>query len=116
MDSKRKQFFKNVEKIGKKPLVFLWVVTREEEYNPGQFILIFLVLVDLIPRVGFTEWNTVSPTIGRRRINHSTWALQWFQWMDKTGAIYGWKDFTQTLTARFGPSGFYDWTGLLVKL
>lgn len=43
-------------------------------------------------------------------------ALQWFPWMERSGAIDGWKDFTQALTNRFGPSGFDDPMGLLTKL
>lgn len=43
-------------------------------------------------------------------------ALQWYRWMNKTGAIDGWKDFTHALHERSGPSGFEDPIGLLAKL
>lgn len=43
-------------------------------------------------------------------------ALQWFWWLDKAGAIYRWNDFTKTLMARFGPSGYDNPINLLAKL
>lgn len=43
-------------------------------------------------------------------------ALQWFQWIDRSGVLDGWRDFTEALNAQFGPSGSDDPTGLLAKL
>lgn len=45
-----------------------------------------------------------------------TKALQWFSWVEHSGAIDGWHDFTQSPNARFSPSGYDDPTGLLAKL
>ncbi|XP_043724096.1 uncharacterized protein LOC122671070 [Telopea speciosissima] len=43
-------------------------------------------------------------------------ALSWFQWMQSSGLINGWKGFLQALTLRFGPSLFEDHRGALAKL
>lgn len=43
-------------------------------------------------------------------------ALQWFRWMDRSGAIEGWSDFPQSLNVRFCPSGYNEPIGLLARL
>ncbi|XP_043725460.1 uncharacterized protein LOC122672017 [Telopea speciosissima] len=43
-------------------------------------------------------------------------ALQWFQWMFRSGQFSTWPAFTQALEIRFGPSEFEDHQGALAKL
>ncbi|KAF8409204.1 hypothetical protein HHK36_005278 [Tetracentron sinense] len=43
-------------------------------------------------------------------------ALQWFRWMERSGAMASWEDFAKALMVRFGPSQYEDPTALLSKL
>lgn len=42
--------------------------------------------------------------------------LQWFRWMERSGAIASWDDFSKSLLVRFGPPQYEDPTALLSKL
>lgn len=42
--------------------------------------------------------------------------MQWFRWVDRSGAIDEWNDFTQALHVRFSTYEYEDPTGLLAKL